>query len=74
MSSRCLCADNAKVSWAVAGKEINEEDEHYVTSSGEGEQVLEIHQPLSSDSAVFTCRLATAMVVNLSDIIDSFLS
>ena len=60
---RCLCAEDAVVSWSVAGKEINEDDEHYVTSSDEGEQVLDIHQPLSSDSAVFTCRLATIMVV-----------
>ena len=53
---RCLCAEDAEVAWAIDGKEINEDDEKYVSSSCEGEHLLEIVQPLVSDTATFSCR------------------
>ena len=56
MIYRCLCAKDAKVAWAIDGKEINEDDESYVSSSCEGEHLLEIVQPLVSDTATFSCR------------------
>ena len=53
---RCLCAEAAEVAWSIDGKEINEDDEQYATSSCDGEQLLEIVQPLVSDTATFSCR------------------
>ena len=53
---RCLCAEDAEVAWSIDGKEINEDDEQYATSSCDGEQLLEIVQPLVSDTATFSCR------------------
>ena len=51
-----LCAEDAEAAWSINGKELNEEDEQYAISSCDGEQLLEIVQPLVSDTATFSCR------------------
>ena len=53
---RCLCAEDAPVTWEKEGREINEADPGYVVSMKEGEQRLEIVQPLLTDTATFSCR------------------
>ena len=53
----CFCSEDAQTSWFKNDQEINEDDERYVTSSSEGEHVLEVLNPELEDIGKYSCRI-----------------
>lgn len=53
----CLCAEDAETVWTREGEEIDEEDDHYQVTVTEGENILEILSPMTTDTGRYTCRI-----------------
>ena len=53
----CLCAEDAETVWSREGEEIDPEDDHYQVTVTEGENILEIINPMATDSGRYTCSI-----------------